>query len=606
MAQDDPSNTNERGNARDAAAVKEAEDGWWTQALKTRDDRLEWWRDARFGCFMHWGVYAVPAGEWNGRNTGGYSEHIMRQAKIPLEIYKRDVVSKFDPQQFNADEWVTLIKNAGMQYLVITAKHHDGFAMYPSDAYPYDIRLTPFKRDPMKELSEACKKQGVRFGFYYSHAFDWEHPDAPGNDWDYNNPGGDKKLHGAERWYDQHPELLEKAKHYVDQKAIPQLLELVNRYHPDIFWFDTSGKLPLSEQIRIVKAVRLVDPNVVINGRAARGMGKNFGDYLDTADNPAEVRATAGDWEAIPTVNNSYGYHKLDKNYKSPEFFIQLLAKIAAKGGNMLLNTGPMADGHIDPKSQEIFRGIAKWWTVNGESIRGTQRTPLDRQAWGDSTLKGDTLYLHVFDWPRDGKLIVGGLQSDVSSAYLLADASKSPLVPSRLNPNDLLVQLPPQSPDSTDSVVVLKLNGEMKASPGRLLATNVTTNRLLAFDAIAGSKIITYGDGKAARYYATGFKQSTDTLTWKIRTNEPASFNVIVKYSTNSTQQPGAYNLKVNDKVQPVPMKPTTNPRDMQTVELGKVDLVPGDGQIVFGPANENVGDPINLFEILLTPITN
>jgi hypothetical protein len=350
--------------------------------------------------------------------------------------------------------------------------------------------------------------------------------------------------------------------------------------------------------------VRQADPNVVINGRAARGMGKNFGDYVDTADNPAEVREHEGDWEAIPTVNNSYGYHKLDNNYKSPEFFIQLLAKIAAKGGNMLLNTGPMADGQIDPKSQEIFRGIAKWWAVNGESIRGTQRTPLDRQAWGDSTLKGDTLYLHVFDWPKDGKLVVGGLQSDVSSAYLLSDAAKSPLAPSRLNPNDVQVQVPPQAPDPTDAVVVLKVSGDIKALPGRLLATNVTTNRLLAFDAQPGSKSITYGDGKAARYYATGFKQPADTLTWKIRTNQPASLNVIVKYSTNAAQQPAVYSLKINNQVHPLSLKPTSNPRDMQSVEVGKINFTAGDGEITFGAADIGGGEPINLFEVLLTPI--
>src|SRR5262249_49196782 len=161
------------------------------------------------------------------------------------------------------------------------------------------------------------------------------------------------------------------------------------------------------------------DPNVVVNGRAARGLGKNFGDYADTADNPVEVRETPGDWEAIPTVNNSYGYNKLDNAYKTPEFFIQLVAKIAAKGGNTLLNIGPRGDGTIDEHATQILQGLARWMAANGDSIHGTSRTPLDRQAWGDSTLKDNTLYLHVFQWPTDGKLVVSDLQGDVKRAYL-------------------------------------------------------------------------------------------------------------------------------------------------------------------------------------------
>jgi len=289
-----------KGNPRDVAAADAALKGWWTEAAKTRDERLEWWRDARFGCFIHWGVYSDLGGEFEGRRGGGYSEHIMRQLKIPLKVYKEKVVANFDPEQFNADEWVKLIKGAGMRYVIITAKHHDGFAMWPSDAYPYDIRLTKFKRDPMKELSDACHKNGLHFGFYYSHAFDWEHPDAPGNDWDYDNPGGDRALHGKD-WQEKHPELVAKAAKYVEEKAVPQLKELVAKYRPDIFWMDVGGKLPFSLQLRCVQAVREADPNVIINGRAARGLGRNWGDYVNTSDRPAELRATTGDAECIPT-----------------------------------------------------------------------------------------------------------------------------------------------------------------------------------------------------------------------------------------------------------------------------------------------------------------
>ena len=187
--------------ARDQKAIDDAVNGWWTASMKTHDQRVEWWKDGRFGMFIHWGVYSLPAGEWKGQKVGGYAEHLMRKEKIPREEYLQ-LAHQFNPKDFNADKWAAQAKKAGMKYMIITAKHHDGFAMYDSKVSDYNIvKQSAFHRDPMKELSAACKKYGIKFGFYYSHAFDWEHPDAPGNDWDYNNPGGDKLI-GGTNWYD--------------------------------------------------------------------------------------------------------------------------------------------------------------------------------------------------------------------------------------------------------------------------------------------------------------------------------------------------------------------------------------------------------------------
>ena len=569
-----------QANPRDVAAVDQAVNGWWTQSMKTRDQRLQWWREARFGCFIHWGVYSGPGGVWEGHFSGTYSEHLMRTQKIPLAEYKGKVVSVFDPEQFNADQWVALIKSAGMKYVIVTAKHHDGFAMWPSEVSKYNIRdATKFKRDPMQELSDACHRNGIRFGFYYSHAMDWEDPNAPGNDWDYQNPGGDLLL--------------------LDEKAIPQLKELIGKYHPDIFWFDVSGKLPLSLQLRIVQAVRETDPNVVINGRAARGLGYNFGDYLDTADRPAEIRPTAGDWECIPTCNESYGYHKLDNQYKSPSHFIQLLARAAAKGGNVLLNIGPTGDGVIEEKSADILRGIGKWMNVNGDGVYGTQRTPLDRQAWGDSTLKGGNLYLHVFNWPTDGRLIVGGLMSDPSSACLLCDPQKSPLKIERLTENDVVITVPVQAPDAVDSVVVLKIPGLIKTHPGRLLALNVA-NCLLAFDGQTQGKL-TYGDGKTASYFVAGFAHPSDAITWNIRTNQPATYDVSIKCRSESTDDPGDYQLKFGDQKLDAHLTATTDKKEIQTVKVGQITLPAAEAELRFQATRP--GEAIQLFEIILAP---
>ncbi len=332
-----------------------------------RDARLGWWRDARFGMFVHWGVYSTLGGSWKGRAFKGYGEHIQRALKIPIVDYRKEVAGSFNPTCFDADEWVRLAKEAGMGYFIITAKHHDGFAMFDSKASDYNVvKATPFARDPMVALRDACRKNGLKFGFYYSHAFDWGEPNAPGNDWDFDNPGGDKLLHGRS-WWKEDKDFLAKTRTYVDGKAIPQLLELIRNYHPDIIWFDTPQKLPPEETLRILAAVRKADPNVVVSGRVVADVpGHVLGDYLNTADRPAEFPPQEGDWEGIPTTNESYSYNQNDHSHKPVAFFIRLLAKAAARGGNVLLNVGPRGDGKIDSPDVAILEGVGAWWKVNG------------------------------------------------------------------------------------------------------------------------------------------------------------------------------------------------------------------------------------------------
>ena len=590
---------------RDEKAIDEALAGWWTASMKTHDQRIAWWRDAQFGCFIHWGVYSTFGGEWNGQPFKGYAEHMMRIQKIPRAEYAAKVVSVFNPVKFDADAWVKLIKGAGMKYVIITAKHHDGFAMYPSAVSKYNIRdASLFKRDPMRELSEACRRNGIRFGFYYSHAFDWEDPNAPGNDWDYDNPGGDKNLHGGVTWFDQHPELLPKAQRYVDEKAIPQILELLKNYQPDILWFDTPGKLPLSENLRILKAIRVVDQNVVINGRLARGMGHFFGDYKNTSDRAAEIVPTDGDWETIPTTNESYGYHKYDLSHKPVSHFIQLLAKAAARGGNVLMNIGPMGDGLIDQKDQEILRGIGKWLAVNGSSIYGGERSPLPVQAWGETSLKRDKLYLHVFDWPRDGRLELGGLKNAVTSAYLLADPLKKPLQTRRLNDSDVVIRVPRMGPDSSDSVVVVEVVGPIRANPVRLLSSRTEPNVLRSFDGELHGAGLRYGDGKSFRAYVFEWRDPKEWIGWSVRLNEPSEYEVALKYTTASKDNRGSYEVVVGDQRLNASVVPTPNENESTTVVLGRVKLAPGNYEVAVRPVDVRGGELMRLFHISLTPV--
>jgi len=517
------------------------EAAWWRESMTTRDQRLAWWREAHFGMFIHWGVYSGLGNEFNGKKGGGYAEHIQRVLKIPIPVYRKEVAGTFNPTNFNADEWVSLAKQAGMGYIVITAKHHDGFAMWPSKVNDYNIMdATPWKHDPMKDLKAACQKQGIRFGFYYSQAFDWGEKDGAGNDWDFDNPGGDKLL-GGKNWWETRPEFMAHARKYVDEKAIPQLRELIKMYDPDILWFDTSSKLPPSENLRIMKAVREASPRVVISGRLVG----NWGDYDDTTDRPAEFPPHAGDWEAIPTTDESYGWNKFDTSHKPPSHFIQLLAKASARGGNVLLNIGPMGDGRIDPKDVTILKGIGDWWQGNAESIRGTTRTPLPVQTWGESTRKGTTLYLHVFNWPTNGQLVLGGFKKNPGSELLFA----SKMVPdakdvaagfqktfdtTRLNSTDVSIAVPSNALDKVDSVIVLKCDGDIQADPVRLLEPQYPVETLRAFDGqLHGG--LRFGPGKKTDDVVMEWRKPTQFISWSVRVDKATAYDVIVNYDADA-----------------------------------------------------------------------
>jgi alpha-L-fucosidase len=563
-----------------------------------RDARVAWHKDARFGCFVHWGVYADPAGEWDGRRGGGYSEHIMRQLKIPRQVYLDKIARPFNPAHFDADAWVRLMRDAGMRYLIITGKHHDGFAIYPSKVSDFNITVTQFPkdRDIMSELSAACKKYGLKFGFYYSHAFDWEHPDAPGNDWDYDNPGGGRLLHGRD-WWENYPQFLPRAQHYVDTKSIPQIRELVETYHPDILWFDTPGKLPPSENRRILAAVRAMAPDTVVNGRI---LG-DYGDYKNTADRPAYFPATPGHWESIPTTNESYGYHRHDHSHKTPAHFIQLLAMTVGKGGNMLLNIGPRGDGTIDPVDAAILGNIGAWMRVNGESIYGCDRTPLPVQSWGASTRKGNRLYLHVFDWPKNGRLVVSGLRTDASAARLLA--TTAPVTPRRIAPEDVELTLPATAPDKSDTVIVLDFATAPEGDKAiRIAPEQGVTTTLHVMDGALSGKGISYGDGKRTRDVVDTWNATTGAVTWQVRATAPLRVRVVAAYNTGKKDDGGMLAVAVAGQVRTLVVTPTENATDFRTDVMGIITLQPGEHTITARPQRLTGANLMRLRQLELT----
>jgi len=581
---------------RDRSAVEEATNGWWAQADKNRKTRIKWWQKASFGMFIHWGPYAVAGGEWEGKPVGGYAEHLMRVKKISRQAYLR-LIKQFNPIDFNAEEWVGLAKRAGMRYLIVTAKHHDGFAMYPTAfSTDYSISNTPFKRDPMQELAEACRRQHIKFGFYYSHAFDWEHPNAPGNDWDYSNPGGDKLL-GGRNWFDTHPEWLPKVKKYVDEKSIPQILELIKRYHPDILWFDTPHKLPLSENLRILKAIRAADPKVVVNGRLARTAQVNFGDYFNTADRPAEFYPFQGDWEAIPTTNESYGYSKYDGSHKSAAFQIRLLAKARAKGGNLLMNIGPMGNGKVDPRDVRILDSLAIWMKQYDRSLIGAHGTSLPTQNWGVITQKGDTLFLHVFHHPKDGKLLVGGLLSSVKDVRFMNGDAITVIKQDR---DGLWLDVGNEQKDPVDEVITITCIPPVRTDGIRRLVANNYTNRLLAFDAVWHGRGFHYGDGKATRYYVEGWKHQDQYLTWPIKQLAKGKYRITVKYLANKNTG-GVYRLSLGTFSKDVPILASG---EITAVQIGEVALQAGMYELMMRPLHIRGAELMKLYEVRLEPM--
>ena len=443
------------------------------QALAETPDehnaRMQWWREARFGLFIHWGLYAVPAGEWDGKTE--YGEWIRTSARIPLSTYDR-FVGQFNPTSFDASAWVRMAKDAGMKYIVITSKHHDGFCLFDSKETDFDVMSTPFRRDIMKELSEACRKEGLTMCWYHS-IMDWHHPDyLPRREWEKDRP-----TQGAD--FDRYVGYMKR-----------QLRELLTNYGEiGVLWFDGEWESTwnTARGKDLYEYVRGLQPQIIVNNRvgAARsgmeGLTKEgeFGGDFGTPEQQIPATGLPGvDWETCMTMNDHWGYNRADQNWKSSKELVRMLADIASKGGNFLLNVGPTAEGLFPQASVERLAVMGRWMKANGDAIHGTSASPFRSLPWGRCTQRatpeGATLYLHVFDWPTDGKLRVPGLFNQVRMAYLLADASRTPLAAVRQE-DAVVVSLPPAAPDSLNSVVVLELKGKADVSDPPKIDTTYT-----------------------------------------------------------------------------------------------------------------------------------
>jgi alpha-L-fucosidase len=427
-----------------------------------RKERLAWFLDAKYGLFIHWGLYAIPAGEWNGKRIPGIGEWIMNRARIPVAQYEL-LAQQWNPVKFNADEWVQMAQDAGMKYIVITSKHHDGFALYDSKVSAWDVvDATPFKRDILKELAAACQRKGMPLGFYYSQAQDWHEKGGAGNDWDF---GPDQGADGKElKDYDG----------YLRGKAEPQVRELLTGYGPvALIWFDTPRMMTKERGQRFTDIVRQLQPKTLIDGRLGVA-----GDYVSTGDNVIPGTAPADAWEVPATLNHTWGYRKDDHDWKSPGDVTFKLVDIVSKGGNYLLNVGPMADGVIPRESQDVLRTVGRWLKTNGEAVYGTGPSPWGEEfgepsAKGAKDLRGQPLFLSRNEWratTRPGKVYftffqeprvpfeLPPMKNAVNRAYQLAD--RTPVKTTTENGRTSLHIVRPIL-DPTATVVVVEIEGD-------------------------------------------------------------------------------------------------------------------------------------------------
>lgn len=426
------------------------------QDTLTRDQRMKWWREARFGMFIHWGVYAQLAGVYDGHEINKAGEWIMNRGKIPVAKYQQ-VAKQFNPVKYNPDEWVRMAKDAGMKYIVITSKHHDGFALFKTKASKWNVvDATPYGKDLLQPLAAACKKYNMKLGFYYSHAQDW------------NNPGGavsrkvtsegwanpdSAKIDAYTKEHDGHWDPAQETAtfaQYIDKVAVPQVREILTNYGDvAVLWWDTPTNMTDDAATKLNNLLKL-QPHIITNDRLKR---PNFpGDTKTPEQRIPKPGEMEGDWETCMTMNGTWGFKSGDNKWKSNETLIRNLIDIASKGGNYLLNIGPKADGTFPEQSIQSLKTIGEWMRVNGEAIYATKASDLPQPSWGRITQKGDFLYLFVFDWPKDGKLVVPGDKFTLGTAQLLADRSK-------LTTNGMTINLPEKAPDTIASVIKVQIN---------------------------------------------------------------------------------------------------------------------------------------------------
>ena len=453
--------------------------------------------DGNYAMFIHFGLYSKLEGVWKGKVYYGNAEWIMNhgQAGIPIDEYMAEAAT-FNPSKFDADAIVQLAKDAGMKYIIITAKHHEGFAMFDTAVSDFDIvDATPLKRDLMAELAEACHREGIGIGFYYSQFQDW------------TAPGGGR---GPQK------------------DASGQVEELTTKYGDiQLIWFDTPGEMPAKYSEELVALVRKNQPDALVSSRVGNGLG----DYVTLNDMEVPVRNREGRWEGIDVTQVGWGFSKYDNEWKSPDFIVRTLVSTIARGGTWMLNVGPTAEGVIHEMAAAALRKAGKWVHSHPEAVYAAGPSPWGHALpWGDAVTQGDKVELVVFDWPSDGTLWVPGLKTKVKSARLEGKRLRN-----STEDGWLKIELPAARPDPLASVIELTLDGPAEVD-GTVAADPARTTVVpVEFASTDGCVVERTGWTEKfgewiTRSVAKGFGEGS-SLTWTVAFKEPGVFNVDLEY---------------------------------------------------------------------------
>jgi alpha-L-fucosidase len=507
-------------------------------------ERVQWWEDMKFGMFIHWGAWSQTH---RGRIWDMTDLESQAEGEKFLELYRT-----FNPVNFNPKEWARLAKEAGMKYVVFVTKHHDGFSNWDTAMTP--LRVTnpdcPYSAsenpDIVRRIVDAYRAEGIAIGLYYSH-IDWFHPDA--------------KRYSRSNWeYD--PELVDKDpdswRRYVEFECA-QVAELLNNYGKiDICWFDISwpfggnGQKITHPVVRkdafdLVKMIRETNPDIIINNRGVDIHGDFF-----TPEQRVPEQGLPGHWEANLTISNGggYWYRGPDSEYKTTEELVRMLVDIASKGGNFLMNVGPRPDGTLTPQEIDRLEGVGAWMKSNSDSIYGTTKTVFRDLGWGRCTVKGSNLYLHVFDWPKDGILKMRGLKNKALAAYFLAEEMTEPLLSMTQEKDDVFIRVGKKPLDPIDTVVVLAVDGVPNAD--RSIQAGFDDVIVLRSDeaAIEGeTAVFVYGHGTQRGDFIGEWTSASDSASWKFKVRDAGKYAVSIVYAAEEPGKKSPFKIRVGDQ---------------------------------------------------------
>jgi alpha-L-fucosidase len=568
--------------ATDAKALAER-----NETQEQRDARMQWFREAKFGMFIHWGTYAVAAGEWDGKEVGNCGEWIQCWRKVPAAEYAK-LAARFNPVKYDAEKWVLAAKAAGMKYIVITSKHHEGFAMFKTAASPFNILdATPFGRrtgrDPLRELVAACRKHGMRIGFYYSQNLDWHHPGGGSGDWDPAHKGD--------------PDA------YVNKIVVPQVREILSNYGPvDVLWWDIPGGVINKPRADLIhKTVLELQPRIIMNNRLG-------GDYQGDTETPERTIPANGfpgrDWETCMTMNETWGFKKNDHSWKSTTKLLRQLVDCASMGGNYLLNVGPTAEGEIPAPSLERMAEIGKWMAVNGEAVYGSSANPFPKKpVWGRVTQKGNMLYLSVFDLPANRTLALPGLKNTIKAAWLLADKKKAKLAVTSGEAGASVTVPEGAALDPYATVIVVQLDGKPEVDAAAVTA--VAQGADGALELKAGDAVIRGETAKLEDDHIGFWTNASDSVEWAFVATKPGEYEVSIEYASEAKSAGAGFEITFGDAKVSGQTVSTGSWQKFTTAAVGTVRIGKAGKTMVSVRALSKPGDGVmNLRAVTLEPV--